>query len=199
MINIEELITKLNKSCSVFFIESEFRFYQKKPFFITTNGNVISKASNWRKGIANPVNVVKWFEDIWVYSEMNINGRSIQLSLSIFQGDDIDPRKNQLMRAEWDNYPDGNEDHPQPHWHISSNMALENTFEEYANAFAEDGLLEALVGEKDKILDINKLHLPMCATWLHDHFDFNEVDSSKIVKWYCGLFFDLRKQIKYCK
>jgi len=196
---ISDLITDLNKSCSVFFTESDFRFHHKSAFTIVSTGNLSSEAYNWRKGVHNSVNAIRWFDDFWVYSEGNINGSSIQLSLSIFQGQANDIKKSQLIRAEWDEYPENNGPHPQPHWHVVSNVAIENTFEKFAETFEEDDFLSTLNSEKDKVIDIGKFHFSMCANWLHSNYDLNEIDHSKIVNWYCGLFSEIRTQLEFCK
>ena len=61
------------------------------------------------------------FKNFWVYIEIRIDQASIRtsfpdifISISIFQGDQFFDIKNQLFRAEWDNYGNIDEKHPPP-------------------------------------------------------------------------------------
>lgn len=193
------LIKNLNKSCRVYFHESDFRFHLKSSFYIVSTGTVCSSAYNWKKGEHSSVQVVKWFDDFWVFSDGSFHNGSVQLSLSIFQGKSEDDKKSQLIRAEWDQYSSNNGPHPQPHWHVTSNVAFENTFEDFANTFGEDDFLAVLASEKAKTIDIGKFHFPMCANWLHSDKNPIYIDGQKIVDWYIGLFSEIRPQLIHCK
>ena len=125
------------------YIDQSFRLNQKEPLLWTISGENLSVAINNRKNIGQEIKVLKWIDNIWIYIEISfiINTQkrktrskskivipNIFLSLSIFQGTHEDKVKTQLFRAEWDNYDELSDHHPQPHWHIYSNSSFENTF-----------------------------------------------------------------------
>ncbi len=198
MIDYNQLIQELNKACSSFFNESTFYFHKKEPYKYISTGSNCSQASNWKKGTPLPVKAIKWFDNFWIYSEIKLLDTDVILTISIFQGEP-DDSKTQLLRAEWDSYSNKMESHPQPHWHITSNIALENTFQEYAEVLEQDGFLASLEDEKTKVINMNKFHFPMCANWLNQHYDKNEVNHQNILKWFCGILTDVETQLKYCK
>lgn len=197
MINKKSLIDDINKGCKLLFDSS---FYLKPStvnrFRIT--GNESSKALNNYKSIKEEINVIKWFDVFWIYLEITFVESNTFISLSVFQGEQNDKVKNQLFRAEWDDYNNEDEKHPQPHWHITSNQAIENTFEEYTDTFENDGFAELLKEEKRKIIDINKIHFAMNGNWINDDTHIQSInDNAKIVKWFQGLFSHLRVQLEY--
>lgn len=197
MINKKSLIDEINKGCELLFDSS---FYLKPSavnrFRIT--GNQSSKALNNYKSIKEEINVIKWFDVFWIYLEITFVESNTFISLSVFQGKQSDDTKNQLFRAEWDDYNNDDEKHPQPHWHITSNQAIENTFEKYTDTFENEGFAELLKEEKTKIIDVNKIHFAMNGNWINDDTHIQSInDNSKIVKWFQGLFSHLRVQLEY--
>ncbi len=211
MINKKSLIDEINKGCKWLFTSS-FHLQQNDYNFFKISGNITSKALNNYKNEKQEVNVIKWFDAFWIYLEVRFtdtfepisrsNKKKVKknntfISLSIFQGEHNDDVKSQLFRAEWDDYNNEEEKHPQPHWHITSNQVIED-FEEYTDIFKNEGFEESLKEKKTKIIDVNKIHFAMNGNWINDDNHIQSInDNSKIVKWFQGLFSHLRVQLEY--
>ena len=199
MLNRISLINTINNSCNIFFTGSTFILNNTNLGKFKISGNNTSKARNNYKNESEEINVIKWFEDFWFYLEINFQKHNTFISLSVFQGKANDPIKHQLFRAEWDDYNNSEEKHPQPHWHITANQVIEKTFKELAesteNADTFIGLLEE---EKSKIIDVNKIHFAMNGNWInnetHVHLLNNE---DKIVRWFQGLLSHIKEQLEY--
>ncbi|MBJ2176482.1 hypothetical protein JBL43_19685 [Aureibaculum sp. A20] len=197
MINKKFLIDEINKGCKLLF-DSSFHLEPSTVNRFRITGNQSSKAVNNYKSIKEEINVIKWFDVFWIYLEIAFVEKNTFISLSVFQGKQMDNEKNQLFRAEWDDYNNDNEKHPQPHWHITSNQSIENTFKEYTDTFENEGFAELLQEEKTKIIDVNKIHFAMNGNWINDDNHIQSInDNSKIVKWFQGLFSHLRVQLEY--
>ncbi len=197
MINKKSLIDEINKGCKLLF-ESSFYLKPSTVNRFRITGSQSSKALNNYKSIKEEINVIKWFDVFWIYLEITFVESNTFISLSVFQGEQADNAKNQLFRAEWDDYNNEDEKHPQPHWHITSNQSIENTFKEYTDTFENEGFAELLKEEKTKIIDVNKIHFAMNGNWINDDTHIQSInDNSKIVKWFQGLFSHLRVQLEY--
>jgi len=108
-----------------------------------------------------------------------------------------DNTKHQLFRAEWDDFNNENEQHPQPHWHITSNQAIEKTFEEIANMDDSDTFVSLLKDEKSKIIDVNKIHFAMNGNWMDKGTHIHSLnDETQIVNWFQGLLAHLKLQLE---
>jgi hypothetical protein len=200
MLNNSKLISEINKHCGILFTESTFILSPSSTNRFRITGNNISKAINNYNNSYEEINVIKWFDDFWVYINIKFENHNTFISLSVFQGLENDNKKNQLFRAEWDDYNNPEEKHPQPHWHITSNQAIENTFDEYANSFQEEGFLETLKEEKSKIIDVNKIHFAMNGNWINNEKEVHSLnDEVKIVKWFQGLLSHIKIQLEYLK
>lgn len=201
MIEQLKFIEEINKSCKSFFLESTFFLHLSKANRFELKGNNISKALNNYKNYGSEVSVLKWFDEYWVYLEIRFEDKNSFITISIFQGDASDNKKNQLFRAEWDDYNNPNEKHPQPHWHITSNQAIENTFTELIEEDEEEGFAAIILNEeKSKIIDINKIHFPMNGNWMNDDGHIHLInDNAKMVKWFQGFFSTMREQLEYVK
>lgn len=201
MIEPSKLIKEINKSCKIFFQESTFFLTPSKVNRFELKGSNLSKALNYYKNDSREVLVLKWFDDYWVYLEIRFEDKNSFITVSIFQGDEKDDLKNQLFRAEWDDYNNPDEKHPQPHWHITSNQAIENTFTELIEDDIEEGFAASLLNDqKSKIIDINKIHFPMNGNWINDGGHIHLInDNSKMIKWFQGFFSSIRHQLEYVK
>lgn len=200
MLNNSKLISEINKHCGILFTESTFILSPSSTNRFRLTGNNVSKAINNYNNSYEEINVIKWFDDFWVYINIKFENHNTFISLSVFQGLENDNKKNQLFRAEWDDYNNPEEKHPQPHWHITSNQAIENTFDEYANSFQEEGFLETLKEEKSKIIDVNKIHFAMNGNWINNEKEVHSLnDEVKIVKWFQGLLSHIKIQLEYLK
>jgi hypothetical protein len=200
MLNNSKLISEINKHCGILFTESTFILSPSSTNRFRITGNNTSKAINNYNNSYEEINVIKWFDDFWIYINIKFENHNTFISLSVFQGSENDNKKNQLFRAEWDDYNNPEEKHPQPHWHITSNQAIENTFDEYASSFQEEGFLETLKEEKSKIVDINKIHFAMNGNWTNNEKEVHSLnDEVKIVKWFQGLLSHIKIQLEYLK
>lgn len=199
MLDRNTLIKEINKTIQILFKESTFYFQQSRNStnkFIAT-GNSISSAINKKKNDKEQVSVIEWFADFWVYSEITFIGVNTFISISIFQGNENDKTKHQLFRAEWDDYNDLGQSHSQPHWHITSNQVIENTFEKIANMGSESDFVVSLVKEETaKIIDVSKMHFAMNGNWMNSETHIHSINSEvKIVKWFQGLLAHIKAEL----
>jgi hypothetical protein len=169
------------------------------------------------------VKVLKWFSNFWLFLEIkfldekkNRKGeRKIEtktstfISLSVFQGQNADNEKYQLFRAEWDDYAIWDESeklnknnnsekkHAQPHWHITSGLAIENTFREYAANLDDSDFISLLEDEKNKVFDVKKIHFAMNGDWANGNDHIHKMDDEQqIVNWLQGMLFHLRDELE---
>jgi len=160
----------------------------------------MSFAINRHKNYASEVNVLHWFDDFWLFIEMQILNRRKSISISIFQGEQNDKAKCQLLRAEWDDYGNTGESHAQPHWHITSNQAIEETFKKYAEITDDGGFIDTLKAEKSKVIDINRIHFAMNGNWQNNETHIHKIDDeTKIVNWLKGVLTHLKNELTYSK
>ena len=132
MLSTENVISAINKATQPFILDGGTSFSlarQKNRSFRLQMSDNTSTAYNSYGNEGENVNVIKWFANFWLFVEINfLNPKGIIISLSVFEGEEIDKFKTQLFRAEWDDYEDGNNSHPQPHWHFLTNKLVENNF-----------------------------------------------------------------------
>jgi len=197
-----KIIDEINKTCKNFFPESFFKLEQKADNRFIIFGNNLSKAINNYNNIQEEVNVIKWFNDFWVYIDIRFEKSepipNTFISLSVFQGDYSDDKKIQLFRAEWDNF-DNNETHPQPHWHIYPNYSFEKTFDEFLEMTDEGGSFAAdLNKEKSKIIDLKRIHFAMNGTWNAKGTHIHRItDENAVINWFQGLLDHIKSQLEY--
>lgn len=199
MLDRRNLIDEINKSCKIYFVESTFFLTLSSTNRFRISGDNTSKAINNRRNSREEINVIKWFDNFWVYLEVKFENENTFISISIFQGEESDSEKNQLFRAEWDDYNNTEEKHPQPHWHITANQAIENTFKELVEEDPEEGFAALILNEeKTKIIDVNKIHFAMNGNWINNEGHVHSLnDNDKIVKWFNGLFSNMKEQLEY--
>lgn len=210
MIDPQLLIKKINDGCKNIFYNN----FELKPFtghynstFYRLEGT--SSALNRFEIPYEPVKVLHWFDSFWLFIEIKFirseivqNRKKISqihtyISLSGFHGEETDSMKYQLFRAEWDDYFNSKEKHSQPHWHITSNQAIERTFEEYSNYFDNGDFISLLQQEKKKIFDVNKIHFAINGNWQNGETHIHKIDNEdKIVKWLQGLLLHLRTELE---
>lgn len=153
------------------------------------------------------VKVLRWFNNFWIFLEIkqlrNYNHlkkaleQHLSISLSVFQGEDVDDEKYQLFRAEWDDYENHDEIHAQPHWHITSSQALERTFSSYATDFEKKDFIDLLESEKEKVFDVKKIHFAMNGNWQNNKGNVSKIESVEdVLKWWLGLLNHLRVEIE---
>lgn len=199
MIDPKSLVGKINKTCGDLFEESSFYLHPITTNSYKISGNCVSKAINFRKDVKDEVTVIKWFQDFWLYIEIDFINTNCFISLSVFQGNEKTGNKHQLFRAEWDDYNDNQDRHPQPHWHITANKALENTFEELAE-LEDDNIISfasILKEEKLKVVNVNDIHFAMIGNWINSETHIHKLDDeATIVKWFFGLLSHIRVELE---
>jgi len=124
---------------------------------------------------------------------------NIFFSLSVFQGLSEEENKNQLFRAEWDNYEDS-QSHPQPHWHIYTEYdkgEIDKSFEEQIKAEEEGSFLDFNEGKKEKV-SLNRFHFAMNGQWAERNGEIHKVeDNINLFNWFSGLILHIEKELKY--
>ena len=200
---IKEL-TKVGKD----YFDNSFHFHQIANSFIAKS-DFMSSAVNNKKNDAQKVNVLNLFDDLWFYIEVRYiykNGKkkiipNIFFSLSVFQGEKSDEKKVQLFRAEWDNYDEPNDKHPQPHWHVYTKKedAITEDFEEKIRK-EKDTFNDFLESGKNKIINTDRFHFAMNGQWSDNKPDVHSVSvESDLINWFRGLLNHLKKELQYAK
>lgn len=158
------------------------------------------------------VKAKKWFDDIWFYIKIRFvwcdEAKKIiypTISISFF----LETAPNcldQLFRAEWDSYENSSgPQHPQPHWHITSNLAVEKSLEDLRGNDDEVDdpcciFADLVKEEKKKLLKIHTMHFAMAGQW-HETGDYkNDMhDANSIINWMKFLFTHVKTEIGYMK
>jgi len=202
MINPEQLISLINRNCRSSFQSSFFklsllsRSYNSIFYRIEGTSFAINRYNN------NPeqIKVLHWFEDFWIFIEMRFIGNNTFISLSVFQGNEQDETKHQLFRAEWDDHNNPEEKHPQPHWHITSDYTIEESFKDFSNSYDDGSSFSTFEAVKSEIIDVKKIHFAMNGNWQNGEQHTHTIDDdSKIVKWFQGIIHHLRTELEYVK
>lgn len=209
---MNKIITDLENIGKDYFSNS-FHFKQSKNLYIAKN-NDMSYAINSRKHDSQKVNVINFFEDIWFYIEIKFIPKidfkkiipNICFSSSVFQGERTDEKKVQLFRAEWDNYDNFNDKHPQPHWHIyphKYSCEVYETFEEFIDLGNSDPNFSDLINKKEinnNIIELNKFHFAMNGQWSDNKLDVHTISiENDLINWFKGLLNHLKKELEYLK
>jgi hypothetical protein len=152
------------------------------------------------------VKVLNWFDNFWLYIEFqfvfinkkvgrtNNTEMTTHISLSVFQ--DTDNEKYQLFRAEWDNYNDENQQHAQPHWHITSSQAIENSFVKYTDTFEKQEFIDLLQSEKQKIFPVKKIHFAMNGDWQNNNNHIHRIENEQqVANWLQGVLAHIRTEL----
>lgn len=191
-----------------------FSFKKEANLFIAKSDNM-SSAINNKKNDAEKVSVIKWFDDLWAYIEIKFTPKvgiktvipNIFFSLSVFQGSITDPIKTQLFRAEWDNFPEQEKPHSQPHWHVFPHKYSANihkSFEDFLDLGKNDNDFNSFLGDKtnvdSEIIKINRVHFAMNGQWSDNKNDIHTLsDKRDLINWFKGLLNHLKRQLEYVK
>lgn len=165
---------------------------------ITFSIEGIYEAVNYRRSDAIQVKTLHWFDKFYLYVEVKFSSDYSHkfISLSVFQGEESDLRKNQLFRAEWDDYDREDEMRPQPHWHITRDKANYENFHSLINSSdaQENSSFELFQVSEMEVFDTKKIHFAMSANWQNKEYFAHKIDDAqKIVDWCEGLL----EHIKY--
>ncbi|PUV23137.1 hypothetical protein [Sphingobacterium athyrii] len=201
------IVEAINKECKVLFIEN-FKLLPSKGHHNIYVYRTFGNASALNRYDYEPVKVLRWFDNFWVYVEVkfiiekskivnrNIENTHTNISLSVYEGQEGDDMKIQLFRAEWDDMNNPEEKHSQPHWHITSSQAIEKTFEEYSSHFDDGDFISLLEKEKDKVFDVKKIHFAMNGNWQDNQTHVHPIRSAdQVTKWLKGLLAHIRLEL----
>jgi hypothetical protein len=197
MLNPEELIKSINKKCEQVFADSKFFLYKYKNGIYRISG-LDAYAINNNRNAYEKVKVLNWFSDFWIFVEMSFKSNNTFITISIFQGQKEDENKHQLFRAEWDDYNNPEEKHPQPHWHITSNQVIEKSFKEYSKNFDDGNFLSVLRNIETEIIDVKKIHFAMNGNWQNNENHIHQISNDdRIIKWFIGVLFHLKEELTF--
>jgi len=205
MIEPTKVIRGINQSCKNYFSESMFCLNPDTDNKFIISGNYLSKAINYHKNDREEINVLKWFEDFWLYIEIEFKNSETEIlntfiSLSVFQGDNNDNVKNQLFRAEWDHF-DKNDNHPQPHWQIYSDLSFTRKVDDFSELIDEgESFSEMIREEKSKVVNIERFHFAMNGDWSTNGNHIHSIsDNNTIINWFQGLLRHIKFQLEFLK
>lgn len=206
MLNIQNIIKSINRALEPFFIKNvggqfSLSSYKSPNIFRLYVKDNSSIAYNSYGNEGEEVNVIKWFNDYWLFIDITFQqNKSVIISLSVFQGEYDNPDKNHLFRAEWDDYNDGTNSHPQPHWHFLTNKSIENSVSNFSELIAEekDTFSMLLSEEKEKTVDLANFHFAMNGDWNNTSIYIHPInDEIKLAKWFGGLLAYLKTELEY--
>lgn len=231
---MNDLVNKIIDKIAYHFENSTFQLHESFYSNYVISGYPLSKAINVNKNDKIPVNTLLWFDDFWVYFEIKFSKRelesfskkderesyelklqesnvkiedayyNINVTLSVFQGDDSDDNKTQLFRAEWDNYDD-NLYHPQPHWQINPFKYDSKTyegFEEFLRRKEEETFETSLASgaNRNELVKINKFHFAMSGQWAENRNHIHKINNESILlNWLDGMLGHIKEQLKFVK
>jgi hypothetical protein len=160
-----------------------------------------SLAINYRGNDREETKVLPWFNDFYIYIEIRFlqNYTHKLISISIFQGQENDSKKNQLFRAEWDDYNKDNESRPQPHWHITRDNAIYDRFSDFTNHNDEKEKIgfENFDVVQAEVFDTKEIHFAMSGNWQNQMSPVHKLeDASKVVAWMEGLLEHIKYELK---
>lgn len=208
---MKRIIDKLNK-VGKNYVDDTFILFPKGVLTYVINGENISSARNQKKNFSSTVNVLRWFDDFWLYVEirfvLNNNGGKKKKSipniffiLSVFQGKVSDENKAQLFRAEWDNYANLSDKHPQPHWHIYTRREIKDTSKSFDEIITStDKGFKNFIKKDTQIVNIDKFHFAMNGQWSNNNTDVHKIKiKDDLINWFAGVLNHIKKELEYIK
>lgn len=204
MLSPEIVISAINKATQPFIMDGGTSFslirHANRVMRLRMSESTSTAYNNYGND-GESVNVIKWFANFWLYVEIQfLNPKGTLISLSVFEGEEIDPIKTQLFRAEWDDYEDENNSHPQPHWHFLTNKLVEKNAKEFTELLAEERETFAafLDGEISKIIDLSKFHFAMNGDWIKSKKHVHAIENEDaLASWFGGLLGYLKNELEF--
>lgn len=206
MLNPIDIIQAINKALQPFLINGTSdsfvltQYKNSNVFRLKITQNSSDAFNDYGNG-GDIVKVIKWFSDYWLFVDITFqHPKGIIVSLSIFQGGEDISQKNQLFRAEWDDYEDGLNAHAQPHWHFLTNKSVENTVNTWVEMVpdARETFEQVLNEEKSKIIDLSQFHFAMNGDWWNTYSHVHLInEETKLEKWFGGLLAYLKEELEY--
>ncbi len=157
----------------------------------------------YKKNERKEVKAIKWLYQFLLFIEIeakfNADNKKKKLfplffiSIVIFNEFTESEHHVPLFRAEWDNYGNTSEEHPQPHWHIADNIHIPGSF----NIFKQDGFNE-FSSQSLKISNIYKFHFAMNGEWANNGTDAHKLENEKqLYNWFKGILTHIKKELIY--
>lgn len=205
--DIEKIISTLNKRLKTLFTYHVEIKKSKNNFNYLSESNYMCSALT--RG--EEVKVINLFDNYWIYIHINISPSQeakkvfyfINFSLSVFYGSYGDLNKQQLFRAEWDNYEKPcSLIHPQPHWHFyidNEDIDISKDFNDNIENNVNNGFMEMISNSKIQNNLFKEMHFAMSERWItgkgeHIH-KIN--DTNDFIEWVLGLIDHINGQLKY--
>lgn len=212
--DFDDLISEINSKCRLFI--PDFNLVKRSGNYgllVAVSGGSKKAVNRFGNGTGSEVSVQPWFDDYSIYMEIRqvrelsgtgrkhkavVTPQQFSISVSVFKEVDKDDLV-QLFRAEWDDFGNVIENtHPQPHWHIVSDLSVARTFEEYAGLAGDGGFMNLLKPAKDKVASLGKFHFAMNAGWGQGLSQGVSVESVRqVVDWLTGLLRSVRMELVY--
>jgi len=196
-------------------ISREFRDYFENGLkFILKDGAYVNEGTqptiNRFDEPVEEVKAKKWYDNIWFFIKIRFiwddeNKKRCYPAISIsFFLETANNCLDQLFRAEWDSYKNlSSLQHPQPHWHITPNLAIEKSFEDLRGKDDDDPFkvfAEMVEEDKKNLLKIHLMHFAMGGKWYETGEFINEMtDTGIIINWMKYLFTHIKTEIEYLK
>ena len=205
MINQGEVIKGINKALVPFFMKGEGGIIAlqktKQNFtFRLRNSEYSSQAYNDYGNEVELVDVIKWFNNFWLFIEVRFNNsEGVFITLSVFQGDELEAAKTQLFRAEWDDYNNENPKHAQPHWHFlpfqTDNTSLGSSFLDFTS---DTSNIRSEVSKQRKVINLNKFHFAMNGDWANTQKHIHQIKTEKVLEnWFGGILAHIKTELEY--
>lgn len=204
MLNPSNVIEAINKATKPFLMSNGSPFclsqFTTSSYRLQINGNASTAFNNYGND-GEQVNVIKWFDDFWLFVDIQfLRPIGTTISLSVFQGEDTNHVKTQLFRAEWDDYCDGDSNHPQPHWHFLTNKLIENSAKDFTELLSDEKetFVDFLDEEINKTVDLSKFHFAMNGDWLTSKKHVHKMnDENSLSSWFGGLLGYLKSELEF--
>lgn len=175
-----------------------------------THGNEFA-LNRLEDGTTGEVPVYNWFGEYYIFMEIKIlygvyvpqgkrkvKDRMEQISVSISVFKKISDFIIQIFRAEWDDYAESTNLHPQPHWHFTADTALSRTFSEYAQRCGDNGFMQIIEPKEKDISELKEMHFAMNGQWAKQQSHMHKMESdSDLINWIGGVLDTIRKGIHY--
>lgn len=203
--DLREFLSGLNKVAKIHFNDDSISLKVKdisSYCFVSQNNSL---ALNYHKADSEQVKAVRFVKDIWIYIIIRFKqSKDFEIqsfSLSAFKGAEDDPYKQQIFRAEWDNYQD-DVSHPQPHWHFYSNADVEYLKKQFSEItdVEQRGFLSELADESHlKMIYFPKLHFAISSQWQFQKGHICLFDNQSLfINWFDGLLEHLKTELVDC-
>lgn len=190
------------------------------------SGRDLSPATNNHNGTYNQINVLKWFDNYWIYIELNfkqipveskfsegfkrkayfeiiesnflkINNEYYNLIVSISIFQGGYPKEEKIQLFRAEwDNYEDNKFHPQPHWHFYPD---DNKLTETIDdfKFEPDETIDFLEEIATPKIDLKRMHFAMNGQWAQNGCHIHKINNPTIVvNWISGLLRHIKEQLE---